>query len=344
MVLAVMVAALLTAGAWLAMRAMSRMATPDGAAARRGPPLMADEMLNHVYPPNVDAPCAEITNIYAIDHRGCRFVTNEHGFKSSHAVPMAKPADTLRIFFVGDSFVEGFCDDRLTMPEQVEARLQAAPAMSGRHIEVVNTGVSSYSTMIYYLLVSQRLIRLAPDLVVINMDLTDVYDDTTYEPLARFDDSGDLVAIGTIGRPTAQRDVAPGDPLVWARPGRLAEVQPAVERSLEWLRRTIRAASASGAHVVVSLTPHLGQLGAAPGGRLSTEPGTLVRSAADEAGALYFDALAALAARSEGQPGRWYLEPGDNHFNIAGNAIWAEVFAEFLLEHADRLLVPAGSD
>jgi hypothetical protein len=228
------------------------------------------------------------------------------------------------------------------MPEQVGARLQVAPQLSHRgRIEVVNTGVSSYSTMVYYLLVSQRLALLGPNLIVINMDLTDVYDDMLYERIARYDDTGDLLAIGLLGQETSQQEIFPGDPFAWARAGRHDDLVPAVKRSLHWLRRTVAAAKHAGARVVVSLTPHLGQLGTSPGGSLTAEPNDLVRAAAEDAGAVYFDALGALAARSEGNPGRWYLEPGDNHFNIAGNQVWGTVFAEFLLAHADVLLEPA---
>jgi hypothetical protein len=225
------------------------------------------------------------------------------------------------------------------MPEQVGARLRAA--LDHRQLEVVNTGVSSYSTMVYYLLVSQRLAALAPDLIVINMDLTDVYDDMVYDRIARYDDAGDLQAIGLLGRETAQQEVLPADPFAWARPAAHDDTKPAVERSLQWLKRTIAAAKRAGAHVVVSLTPHLGQLGESPGGPLTAEPNRLVRTAAEESGAIYFDALGALAARSDGNPGRWYLEPGDNHFNIAGNEAWGAVFAQFLLARAGEILQPA---
>lgn len=348
--LAVLVVGLSAMAAGLTWRVITLLRRPAESEARRDSstrrpaPLVPDKVLNHTFPPNLDVPCEDVTNIYSVDGRGCRLVTNARGFKSRHTVAMPKPPGTLRIFFVGDSFVEGFCDNRLTMPEQVETRLQAAPEVGGRYrVEVMNAGVSAYSTMIYYLLVAQRLGVLAPDLVVINMDLTDVYDDSVYERIARYDDAGDLEGIGLFGQVTTQQEIVPGDPLDWARPGRHDDVAPAIARSLGWLQRTVAAARRAGAHVVVSLTPHLGQLGASPGGPLTDEPNRLVRAATEEDGAVYFDALGALATRSDGNPGRWYLEPGDNHFNIAGNEVWGEVFAEFLLAHADTLLQPAPS-
>jgi hypothetical protein len=227
------------------------------------------------------------------------------------------------------------------MPEQVEARLQAVPELASRFtLEVVNAGVSSYSTMIYYLLVTHRLLDLAPDLIVVNVDLTDVYDDTLYAALATFDPSGDLVSAGGSGHERPRPPALPQEYLAWAFPGGLPAVRPAVDKSLGWLRRTILAANAAGVPIVVSTTPYAGQLGC-DSQPLTREPDDVVRAAAQSAGAHYFDALAALAARSQGHAEQWYLLPYDPHFSIAGNKAWADVFADDLLAHKSELLKPA---
>jgi lysophospholipase L1-like esterase len=106
--------------------------------------------------------------------------TNRQSWVEDYDVSVAKPPDTYRIFYVGDSTVQGTVAAEYKMVEIVEKKLNERSADSGIHFEVINTGTSSYSILTYYLLVKTDLLEYSPDLVVLNIDMTDVVQDYTY--------------------------------------------------------------------------------------------------------------------------------------------------------------------
>ncbi len=109
-------------------------------------------------------------------------------------VSLKKPEGTRRILLLGDSFTEG---NGVEAKDAFPARLQAlidAAAPSTRW-EILNAGEGSYSPLLHYLLLKERLIHLDPDLVILNLDLSDVYDDIQYTKLATFDPSGEPLAV-----------------------------------------------------------------------------------------------------------------------------------------------------
>ena len=61
---------------------------------------------------------------------------------------------------------------------------------------MINTGVGSYSPLLEYLYLKNGGLDLQPDIVVLNFDLSDVWDDIQYTRLARFDEHGAPVAVG----------------------------------------------------------------------------------------------------------------------------------------------------
>ena len=64
----------------------------------------------------------------------------------------------------------------------------------GQRWQVINAGVGSYSILEYLYLVNGGL-ALQPDLVILNYDLSDVFDDIQYTALARLDGQGRPVAV-----------------------------------------------------------------------------------------------------------------------------------------------------
>lgn len=92
-----------------------------------------------------------------------------------------------------DSFIEGLgLRDEDVIPRQVERRLRR---LACRRIEVVNAGVTSYSPILQYLLLQHVGLRLAPDLVVLNFDMTDVHDDVIRAGIARLGPDGLPLAV-----------------------------------------------------------------------------------------------------------------------------------------------------
>jgi hypothetical protein len=89
-----------------------------------------------------------------------------------------KPANVLRVALLGDSYAEALqvaWEDAL--PPLLERRLGACPAAAGREVEVINFGVSGYSTAQELLTLRERVWDYSPDVVVLlvttNNDVTD---------------------------------------------------------------------------------------------------------------------------------------------------------------------------
>lgn len=80
----------------------------------------------------------------------------------------AKPANTLRIAVVGDSYAEAFQVEReRAFWSVLEARLRDCPANAGREVEVINFGVSGYGTAQELLTLREKVWAYAPDVVLL---------------------------------------------------------------------------------------------------------------------------------------------------------------------------------
>jgi hypothetical protein len=121
------------------------------------------------------------------------FETNALGLRDREYGP-EKPAGVMRILMLGDSFTEGG-GLRLeqSVPKVVEARL--AERGCARPVEVVNAGVASYSPILEYVYLREHGLALAPDLVVLNFDMTDVHDDMVRTTIAHLDGRGLPIAV-----------------------------------------------------------------------------------------------------------------------------------------------------
>lgn len=116
---------------------------------------------------------------------------NAQGWLEAYDVAPEKPAGTYRIFYVGDSFTEGTVPMSQSVPSLVETYLSSLALPEPLTFEVINTGTSSYSPILYYILVRYFLIDFAPDLIVVSVDMTDVFDDAKYSATLRLDEQGD---------------------------------------------------------------------------------------------------------------------------------------------------------
>src|SRR6266852_7744663 len=80
----------------------------------------------------------------------------------------AKPAGTVRIAVLGDSFSEAMhVPMEQTFWSLLERKLQECNAFPGKKIEVINFGVSGYGTAQELLTLQQRVWDYSPDLVVL---------------------------------------------------------------------------------------------------------------------------------------------------------------------------------
>ena len=120
--------------------------------------------------------------------QGARFTTNAIGLRDrEYAIP--KPPGVFRILMLGDSFTEGGgLENDETVAKIVETGLRRGPCGNG--VDVINAGHASYSPILEYLLLREPGLRLQPDLVVLNFDMTDVHDDFVRTRIARLDAQG----------------------------------------------------------------------------------------------------------------------------------------------------------
>ncbi len=91
---------------------------------------------------------------------------------------ISKPANTLRIAVVGDSYCEAFPVSLEEAFWSVTGRkLEECGVVSGKKIEVINFGVSGYGTAQELLTVREKVLQYSPDLVLLavttNNDITD---------------------------------------------------------------------------------------------------------------------------------------------------------------------------
>jgi hypothetical protein len=81
---------------------------------------------------------------------------------------LAKPADTVRIVVLGDSYAEALqVELEQTFWSVMERELAGCPALAGRRVEVLNLGVSGYGTAQELLALRHRGLRYAPDVVLL---------------------------------------------------------------------------------------------------------------------------------------------------------------------------------
>ena len=94
--------------------------------------------------------------------------------------PKAKPADTVRVAILGDSFAEAM---HLPMEQTfwflLEKKLQDCDAFPGKRVEVINFGVSGYGTAQELLTLQQKVWNYSPDIVVLAFTTyNDIYDNS----------------------------------------------------------------------------------------------------------------------------------------------------------------------
>lgn len=147
-----------------------------------------DPVLHHVWAPSRTT----------IDrHRSIHYplTINGQSWVETYDVSPAKPRGTYRAFYVGDSTTQGVVAPERKMVEIVERELNRRLGHDGLRFEVINTGTSSYSFLNYYLLIKTKILDYAPDLIVINVDMSDVVNDCVYRRSAERDEGGAVMAI-----------------------------------------------------------------------------------------------------------------------------------------------------
>jgi lysophospholipase L1-like esterase len=101
------------------------------------------------------------------------FRINSRGLRADREYPYEKPAETKRIVSLGDSFTAGYeVDVEQTFSSVLERNLRSR----GHDVEVINAGVSGYSTAEACLYLERELLEYDPDLVLISFFGNDLVD------------------------------------------------------------------------------------------------------------------------------------------------------------------------
>ncbi len=119
---------------------------------------------------------------------------NKQGWVETYDVEPNKPDTTYRIFYIGDSFVEGNVATDESLPSFVEQELEQRVPGRDLRFEVINAGVGSYSPVLYYIRLRYQIMDFDPDLVVVAVDMTDDFDDWKYRLTVIHDSDGNPVA------------------------------------------------------------------------------------------------------------------------------------------------------
>ncbi len=103
--------------------------------------------------------------------------------------------DGYSILMLGDSSTQGLgVSEENTFASLLERRFRN----NNLNVEVWNAGVESYSPIIHCLYLKENLGKIKPDMVIMNLDLSDIQDDFIYEKFAVYDSNGELIGINTL--------------------------------------------------------------------------------------------------------------------------------------------------
>jgi hypothetical protein len=120
---------------------------------------------------------------------------DQNGIRVNKLIPHY-PDDQMifKILFMGDSFMEGF-DDENTIPYRIWQNFQHK-SLRNLKINFLNAGCSSYSPAVYIPQAKLLIPQLKPDIVVIDIDESDLLDDSLkYKDCIVRNDSGDIIAV-----------------------------------------------------------------------------------------------------------------------------------------------------
>jgi hypothetical protein len=133
---------------------------------------------------------------------------NSDGLRDREHAKM-KPANTLRIAVVGDSYAEAFQVEReKAFWSVLERGLRDCPALAGREVEVINFGVSGYGTAQELLTLREKVWSYSPDVVLLTVTTNnDVLDNSralkVTDEIPYFVMDGDRLALDDSFRQTA---------------------------------------------------------------------------------------------------------------------------------------------
>lgn len=132
--------------------------------------------------------CTIKTSEFQVEYR-----INEHGLRDD-SFNIQKPDNTFRILFLGDSFTEG---QGVELSQTMVKRLQEDlnRVSEEQKYQTINGGVAGYSTVLEYLYLVERGIKFNPDLVIINLNMTDFTEERANLKHTKRDKNGEIKGV-----------------------------------------------------------------------------------------------------------------------------------------------------
>lgn len=158
------------------------------------PELSPDKIRHHKLVPNTDSRFEQpdfsyIQHVNSLGLRG-----KESSFK--------KPSHHYRVLMLGDSFTMGKgMEDDQTFSALLEVSLNQRRVCGSTTFEALNGGVDSYAPVLSYLQLSGDLAPLEVDLVLLNLDLSDLLQEAAYRKEAVYDSTGEIIGVPGSKRP-----------------------------------------------------------------------------------------------------------------------------------------------
>jgi len=146
--------------------------------------VVEDAVLPHALRPG----CREVAKASALRTvKDVEYETNTLGLRGPEIVSGKE-----LLLVLGDSFTEGF---GLSNSDTFPARLEQVLHTRGLgQVQVINGGVTGYSTAVYPLLFQKKFAAMGIRCVLLNFDFSDLADDIEFLSRARYDESGQPVA------------------------------------------------------------------------------------------------------------------------------------------------------
>ena len=153
------------------------------------PPMVPDQYVHHKMIPNTFSSfkTQDFDYIQRVNNMGLR----------GRDISLAKKDNLYRILMLGDSFTmgKGVQDDE-TFSALLDKSLKAQKVkFNGKTIEVLNGGVNSYAPILSFLQLKKEFGQLTPELVVLNLDMSDLIQEVAYREAADYGPGGEIVGV-----------------------------------------------------------------------------------------------------------------------------------------------------
>ena len=260
---------------------------------------------------------------------GVKYKINSHGFRG-HEYAFEKAKDVFRIAVIGDSITWGYTELSETYPKVLERELKRN--IKDKKVEVLNFGIQGVGLQNHLAILTERVLKYSPDLIIVGLCLNDLLNDRRQEQinstfLWSMQHSHFLTFV-TSRAITAARIVRAKTGLMtsdryYQESAKLYE-DAGMEMTLETTLQKMKLISKEkGAYFAVVLFPFSQQLekGAKRG------PQKTVAKVCKKQGIMFFDPLEVLRSYDLNF---LYLEGDTVHFSAYGNGVVAESILNFV--------------